>query len=67
MSDHECSSVDEAQEKLRLGMTIFIRRRRLARIHAAPSLVRAENERRICFCTDDRNPADLLDKVPSTT
>jgi adenine deaminase len=62
-SDHECTTVEEAQEKLRLGMTIFIREATNAHnlIPLLP-LSTPENSRRICFCTDDRVPADLIDQ-----
>ena len=62
-SDHECTTVEEAQEKLRLGMMIFIREATNARnLAALLPLITAENHHRICFCTDDRQPADLLDE-----
>jgi adenine deaminase len=61
-SDHECTTVEEAREKLRLGMTIFIREATNARnLRTLLPLVTPENHHRICFCTDDRMPADLLD------
>lgn len=63
MSDHECTSVEEAREKLRLGMTILIREASGARnLRPLLPVVTPENERRICFCTDDRQPSDLLDE-----
>lgn len=62
-SDHECTTVEEAREKLRLGMTIFIREATNARnLRPLLPLITPENHHRICFCTDDRQPADLLDK-----
>ena len=62
MSDHECTSIDEALEKLRLGMTIFLREATNAHnLRTLLPLITPSNERRICFCTDDRQPADLLD------
>jgi adenine deaminase len=62
-SDHECTTVAEAQEKLRLGMIIFIREATNARnLRALLPLVTLENHHRICFCTDDRQPADLIDE-----
>ncbi len=61
-SDHECTTVEEAREKLRLGMTIFIREATNARnLKDLLPLVTPRNQHRICFCTDDRQPADLLD------
>jgi len=62
-SDHECISVAEAQEKLRLGMYIFIREASNAHnLHELLPLVTPENSRRFCFCTDDRHPQDLLER-----
>ncbi|MGE5359708.1 MAG: adenine deaminase [Bacteroidales bacterium] len=62
-SDHECTTAEEALDKLRLGMTIFIREGSAARnLSSLVPLVNASNERRFCFCTDDRQPADLLDE-----
>ncbi|MFQ5525814.1 MAG: adenine deaminase [Thermoanaerobaculia bacterium] len=62
-SDHECTSVDEALEKLRLGLTIFIREATNAHnLRTLLPMVTEANHHRICFCTDDRQPADLLDQ-----
>lgn len=62
-SDHECTRVDEALEKLRMGMTIFLREATNARnLRTLLPMIMAENQHRICFCTDDRMPADLLDE-----
>jgi len=62
-SDHECTTIDEAREKLRLGFTIYIREATNARnLRTLLPLVTPENERRLCFCTDDRIPADLLEE-----
>ncbi len=62
-SDHECTTVEEALEKLRLGMMVFIREATNAHnLLALLPVVTPENSRRICFCTDDRQPADLLDE-----
>ena len=62
-SDHECTSVEEAREKLRLGLTIFIREATNARnLKTLLPLVNEHNQHRICLCTDDRTPADLLDQ-----
>ncbi len=62
-SEHECTTVDEALEKLRLGLTIFIREGTATRnlVPLLP-LITPENHTAICFCTDDRIPADLIDK-----
>ncbi len=62
-SDHECTTVQEMQEKLRLGMYVFIREATNARnlVNLIPGLTGA-NSRRVCFCTDDRQPDDLLNE-----
>ncbi len=62
-SDHECSSAQEALEKLRLGMRVLIRQGTAAK-DLAPLLpaVSPANARRCSFCTDDRHPADLIDR-----
>jgi adenine deaminase len=61
-SDHECVSVEQAREKLSRGMYVLIREASNARnLAALLPLIDRGNERRICFCTDDRQPADLLD------
>ena len=62
-SDHECTTVEEALEKLRLGMYIFIREATNAHnLKPLLPLITPENSRRICLCTDDRQPADLLEE-----
>ncbi len=61
LSDHECTTVEEAREKLRAGMVIFIREATNAHnLETLLPVVTPENSRRICFCTDDRQPADLI-------
>ena len=48
-------------EKLARGLYILIREATNARnLHTLLPLVTARNSRRICFCTDDRIPTDLL-------
>jgi adenine deaminase len=60
-SDHECSTVEEAQERLRLGMYLLIREATGARnLLTLLPVVTPENSRRCCFCTDDYHPTDIL-------
>lgn len=62
-SDHECTSVAEAAEKLARGLYILIREATNAHnLETLLPLVTPANSRRCCFCTDDRQPADLLDQ-----
>ncbi len=60
-SDHECTTVDEALEKLQLGMYIMIREGSGTKnLRDLLPVVTPDNERRIMFCTDDRHPNDIL-------
>ena len=62
-SEHECTTVAEAAEKLARGFYILIREATNARnLHTLLPLITPMNSRRICFCTDDRMPGDLLDQ-----
>jgi adenine deaminase len=62
-SEHECTTVEEALEKLRLGLTIFIREGTTTRnLRPLLPLITPENHSRLCFCTDDRQPNSLMDE-----
>ena len=62
-SDHECVTVEEAHQKLALGMFVFLREATSARnLRDLLPLINAHTNRRLCFCSDDRVPADLLDE-----
>jgi adenine deaminase len=60
-SDHECTSIDEAREKLRSGMHIMLREGSAAKnlLDLLP-LVTPQNARQFLFVSDDRHPADIL-------
>jgi len=59
-SDHECTTADEALEKIKLGLRVFIREGSAARnLEALIPAVNGNNASRFCFCTDDRHPGDL--------
>lgn len=61
-SEHECTTVAEALEKLRLGLTVFVREGTATRnLRPLLPLITPQNHYAICFCTDDRIPADLID------
>jgi adenine deaminase len=63
MSDHECTTVEEAREKIRLGMRVMIREASNARnLKALLPVITPWNARRILFVTDDRFPSDLIDE-----
>jgi len=59
-SDHESVSADEARDKLRAGMQVYIREGSAAKnLDALLPLITHANAHRFCWCTDDRHPADL--------
>ena len=60
-SDHECTTTNEAREKLMAGMHIFIRQGTGARnLQDLLPLVSPRTFHRMAWCTDDRDPHDLL-------
>ena len=60
-SDHECTSIEEAREKVRAGMHIMLREGSAAKnLSDLLPLVTARNAGRFLFVSDDRHPADLL-------
>lgn len=59
-SDHECTDVKEAAEKLRAGMYIMIREGTAAKnLKNLLPLVNSENSRKFIFVTDDRHLEDI--------
>jgi adenine deaminase len=63
LSDHECTTQEEALEKLRLGMYIMMREGSVAKdLEALLPLVNPLNMRRCLFVTDDREPLDLFEE-----
>lgn len=63
-SDHECTTEDEAIEKLRLGMYLMIREGSAAKdLEALLPVLIKKDTRRCIFVTDDRHPADLKEHI----
>ncbi len=61
MTDHECSTLDEMRDRLRLGMRILIREGSAARnLSTLIKGVDANTAKRCSFCTDDKQPEDIL-------
>ncbi|MGO8875054.1 MAG: adenine deaminase [Acidimicrobiales bacterium] len=60
-SDHECTELEEAEEKRRKAMWIFIREGSASRNLKAliPTVVRHGTDR-VALCTDDREPDTIL-------
>jgi adenine deaminase len=61
-SDHEALTLEEGRERLRAGIWLLIREASMARnLEALVPLVRELGPARIAFCTDDRDPDDIVD------
>ena len=61
-SDHECTTLDEALEKLSLGQYIMIRQGTAGRnLKALLPLLKGEAASRCLFATDDKHPNELLE------
>lgn len=61
-TDHECSTHEEALEKVRLGMYVLIREGSAAKnLKDLMGCINDKNYRRFAFCTDDRHVEDILE------
>jgi adenine deaminase len=60
-SDHECTTPQEAEEKLQKGMYLFLRQGTSAKnlLDLIP-VINAGNSWRCCLCADDRHAGDLI-------
>lgn len=62
-SDHESTELEEAQEKLRLGMHLLIREGSTERnLEHIIALVTPQNSANCSFATDDKLPGDLVNE-----
>ncbi|MEJ2660226.1 MAG: adenine deaminase [Desulfobacteraceae bacterium] len=62
-SDHECTTMTEAREKMAAGMVIMVRQGSAARNQdALIPLADASTSRRMMWCSDDCHPHDLLSR-----
>ena len=59
-TDHECSSLDEAREKIKLGMKIQIREGSAAKNFNTLIEIIKEHPENVMFCTDDAHPHELI-------
>jgi adenine deaminase len=60
-TDHECSTLEEMNERLERGMYIAIREGSAARnLKTLAQGVQENNARRMTLCTDDKSPEDIL-------
>ena len=63
-SDHECTTPDEAIEKLRLGMYLMVREATGARdLEPLIPVLKKYNTRKCMFVTDDRHPKHLIKHI----
>ena len=63
-SDHECTTPEEAIEKLRLGMYLMVREATGARdLEVLLPVLKSVNTRKCIFVTDDRHPKHLAKHI----
>ena len=63
-SDHECTTTEEAIEKLRLGMYLMVREATGARdLEPLLPVLKTHNTRKCLFVTDDRHPKHLAKHI----
>lgn len=60
-TDHECTAIDEAREKLSLGQKIIIREGSAAKNFDALWPLLLDHPEFCMFCSDDKHPDELID------
>ncbi|KAA5536643.1 adenine deaminase [Taibaiella lutea] len=58
-TDHECVSIEEANDKLAAGMNILIREGSAAKNYTALAPLLKSHPGKIMFCSDDKHPDEL--------
>ncbi|MCM2291156.1 adenine deaminase [Allorhizobium sp. BGMRC 0089] len=62
-TEHECTSPEEALEKIRKGMHILVREGSVSKdLHALLPILTERLSPHLALCTDDRNPLDIADE-----
>lgn len=62
-TDHECTSAEEAMEKIRKGMHILVREGSVSKdLHALMPIITERLSPFLALCTDDRNPLDIAEQ-----
>ncbi len=62
-TDHECTNVPEAMEKIRKGMHILVREGSVSKdLHALMPILTERLSPFLALCTDDRNPLDIAEE-----
>ena len=59
-TDHECYAIEDATEKVKLGMRILIREGSAAKNFNALIPLMAQYPEMLMFCSDDKHPNDLI-------
>ena len=59
-TDHECFTIEDAMEKINLGMKILIREGSAAKNFDVLIPLMAQHPEMLMFCSDDKHPNDLL-------
>ncbi len=59
-TDHECYTLEEALEKIALGMHILIREGSAAKNYEALSDLLRTHPEKVMFCSDDKHPDELV-------
>lgn len=61
-TEHECTTADEAREKLHKGMRVLIREGSVSKdLEALSEVLTERTSAYMCLCTDDRNPLDIAE------
>lgn len=62
-TEHECSTLEEVINRVRLGMYVLLREGSAAKdLRNIIKAVNKDNLRRFLFCTDDKHPEDLINE-----
>lgn len=62
-TEHECTNVPEAMEKIRKGMHILVREGSVSKdLHALMPIMTERLSPFLALCTDDRNPLDIAEE-----
>jgi adenine deaminase len=62
-TEHECTSAEEAMEKIRKGMHILVREGSVSKdLHALMPIITERLSPFLALCTDDRNPLDIAEQ-----
>lgn len=62
-TEHECTTAEEALEKIRKGMHILVREGSVSKdLHALMPILTERLSPHLALCTDDRNPLDIAEE-----